>query len=458
MSMDQNNAINLAQLNSKIKTSLRTEFIDAVWVTAEINQFNQHSSGHCYLELIEKDGATDTILASVRATIWASAYSRISAFFKTSTGQSLSVGIKVLIKVQVDFHEVYGLSLNIRDIDPNYTIGDMARKRAEVIRKLELAGVIDMNKELELTRVPQKIAIISSPSAAGFEDFCQQLDHNPSGYIFYWKLYSASMQGSETGQSIISALDRISENADFFDAVVIIRGGGSKTDLSAFDDFDLAYYITQFPLPIITGIGHERDESVADLVAHTVCKTPTAVAEYLIDLTEHFESELDWMKESITRQAKDILNRHRALIGQHTKSLEIYVRHFKEDKKTHLKEKVLRSESASKAYLANLNKPLQRIQDTILKNVDLFLLNKSTQQHKLFKSFHSSLTGHLSKNLHKLELIEKQCEYLDPYEILKRGYSISSLNGKPIKDASLLNKGDRVVTKVSKGSFTSTLD
>ena len=458
MRMNHEEAISLSRLNLNIKQTIRGEFSNLVWVTAEINQFNQHSSGHCYLELIEKASHGDTIKASIRANIWASAYSRLSAYFKTSTGQALSAGIKVLVRVQVDFHEVYGISLNIRDIDPNYTLGDMARKRQEIIKKLDEAGVTEMNKELELSRVPQRIAVISSSSAAGYEDFCEQLKNNSGDYRFYWKLFPARMQGEQTSASIIGALDLIADYSDFFEAVVIIRGGGSKTDLSFFDDFDLAYNIAQFPLPILTGIGHERDESICDMVAHTSCKTPTAVAEFLIDVAEQFEAELDWLKEQISRVARKSLNEDKSQLQHISKTLSLTTRHFQEDKAAQLRELMILTDSTSRGYISALKQPLDLIEAGLLKNVNMFLLQKQSRQREIFKSIDNTLQKGLSKKTHQLALLEKQTQYMDPFTILKRGYSISYKEGKPIKDPNDLKTGDEIETRVHSGVFKSKIN
>lgn len=451
-------AITLHQLNASIQSEIRNSFSHPIWVVAEINQLNVHSSGHCYLELIEKEPVNDRIIANIRATMWASTYHRLSAFFKTAAKQDLSAGIKVLIRVQVDFHEVFGISLNIRDIDPNYTLGDMARKRAEIIQKLEEAGVIDMNQGLALPRVPQKIAIISSPSAAGYEDFCNQLDRNQGGYVFYHTLFKASMQGQLTAPSIIQALDRIAAYADFFEVVVIIRGGGSKTDLSYFDDFDLAYYITQFPIPVLTGIGHERDESVADLVAHTSAKTPTAVAEFLIDLAEEFDSELDWLKEQISRDARKILSLKNNEIEQRIQSIQLNTKHYQHEKKHHLRHMARITESNSRTFLQNFRDPLHQMKSQLSRRTRVFLLHHSAHQKDVFSQVRFGIRRILSDQNHRLELYNRDIEHLNPVKILKRGYSITVYNGSPLKNTEQVKKGDRIITRLHKGNITSIID
>jgi len=258
--------LSLSELNSLVKEALQLAFPEQLWVVAEIGELKVNRTGHCYIELVEKDNITNEISARARATIWSWQFRFIQPYFETTTGQALTAGLKVLISVSVEFHEVFGYSLNIKDIDPNYTLGDMARRRAEIIRKLEDEGIIDMNKEIPLPEIPSRIAIISSPTAAGYEDFMNQLANNEAGYKFYTRLFPSTMQGTDAPKSIIAALNSIFEIETMFDVVVIIRGGGSQMDLNCFDDYDLAVNISQFPLPVLTGIGHEKDESIADLV------------------------------------------------------------------------------------------------------------------------------------------------------------------------------------------------
>ena len=258
--MEHSQELTLTQLNSIVKDALRQCFPDRYWVRAEVSEARDNYTGHCYLEFIEKDKRNSQIIAKARGNIWANRWRIIKPYFERETGQIFGPGIKVLVEVSVEFHEVYGYSLVVNDIDPTYTIGDMARNRAEILRRLDEAGVKDLNKELEMAELPRRYAIISSPTAAGYGDFMNQLENNQRGYKIYTKLFPSIMQGAQTGASIISALSMIYEYQDLFDAVVIIRGGGATSDLNAFDDFELAYNVAQFPLPVITGIGHDRSE------------------------------------------------------------------------------------------------------------------------------------------------------------------------------------------------------
>ena len=316
-----------------------------------------------------------------------------------------------MVKVSVDFHEIYQLSLNIRDIDPTYTVGDMALRRMEIIRKLEEAGVMDMNQMLDFPLLPQRIAVISSPTAAGYGDFLAQLLNNPGGYTFQYELFPSLMQGNQTAASIIQSLDLIARKMELFDLVIIIRGGGSKMDLTGFDDFELGYMVTQFPLPVVTGIGHERDDTILDLVAHTRCKTPTAVAEFLISRLEEVD---DLLGNFTIRLAESTRNR-------------------------------LRLESQR---ISDLTRTLpKRIQQHISRQ-EVLLNNKQnrTKQavHLLWKTL-----------LHRLELHEEQVRLLDPTRILAKGYSLTYHHGQLIKERGLLKEGDPIVTRLHKGELHS---
>ncbi|PLX12682.1 MAG: exodeoxyribonuclease VII large subunit, partial [Marinilabiliales bacterium] len=293
-----NQPFTLLGLNKSIQEKINASFSENVWVIGEISELKVNQNGHCYLELIEKDFVTDHIIAKSRATIWSYTYRMLRPYFESVTGHELIPGIKLLVQVKVEFHELYGLSLNITDIDPNYTLGDLAQKRKETIKRLENDGVFNLNKELNFPMVPQKIAVISSETAAGYQDFKDQLENNSYGFKFYTKLYQSKMQGTLAEDSIINSLEMIFENENLFDVVVIIRGGGSQADLSCFDSYLLAANIAQFPLPILTGIGHDKDESIADLVAFHKLKTPTAVAEYIIEKTAKFEEGIHKLKEN----------------------------------------------------------------------------------------------------------------------------------------------------------------
>lgn len=409
--MAEQEPLGLFELNRLIRLNIQSGFPEPIWVVAEISDFSVNRNGHCYLELIEKEPESDRILARSRATIWASAYRMLRPFFESTTGQELMPGIKILVKAEVEFHELYSISLNIKDIEPSFTIGDLARKRQMIIRKLEEAGVFEMNKELEMPLVPQKIAIISSPTAAGYGDFNDQLIKNQSGYIFYTHLFPAVMQGEETGPSIIGALDAIAGYGSFFDVAVIIRGGGSKLDLSSFDNFDLGLNVAQFPLPVITGIGHEQDDSIIDLVAHTRCKTPTAVAEFLIGRVEEFEIRLDDSVKSTVDIVHSYLSDEKNSIARIMEGMRLRVKGFTDYRRLALTQLLVRSKISVAQYFRLRN-------DTLAQFAQVSALK-------------------------------------DPVNILKMGYSITLKNGKPLKSVSQVSPGDELTTQLSDGQISS---
>ena len=303
--------LSLTELQLIIRDSLYLALPDMYWVIAEISEIKENYAGHCYLELIEKHPDEKNVRARAKAIIWSNRYRFLKSFFENITGESLKEGLKILVKTKVEYHELYGLSLVISDIDPAFTIGEMAMKRQLIIKKLEQEGVFSMNKELDFPVVPQRIAIISSKNAAGYSDFINHLTGNSFGYVFYTALIESAMQGTETEQGVISALDKIAINSHLFDLVVIIRGGGSQSDLSWFDNYNIAYHVTQFPLPVITGIGHDKDMSVTDMVANKSLKTPTAVADFLIDCIAEAENHLIEMSSEIKDISRIIIEKNR---------------------------------------------------------------------------------------------------------------------------------------------------
>ena len=273
------------------------------WIVAEIGELNMHRNGHCYLELVEKENKQ--IKSKIRATIWSYTFSGIHNFFINTTGTPLAAGMKILLNASLEYHEVYGLSLNVKDIDPNFTLGEREKNRQETIQRLEKEGFLQLNKKMALPLVAQKIAIISAEGAAGYGDFMKQFHQNPYGYSATFQLFNATLQGNRAAESLITALELIDPSA--FDLVVVIRGGGAKMDLDCFDDYELCVAFAEADVPIVTGIGHERDQTILDLVAHTSLKTPTAVAEFLISGMMQFEQSLLELNQRIVNSAKNYL-------------------------------------------------------------------------------------------------------------------------------------------------------
>ena len=315
--MSSKEIVSLLELNLLVREVIECEMPNEYWVEAELSECRE-SRGHCYMELVQKDEQTATPIAKASARCWASKWMLIRPGFERTTGQRLHAGMKVLLKVYAQFHEAYGFSWIVTDIDPTYTLGDMARKRQEIIRQLKQEGVFDLQRELRLPLFCQRIAVISSETAAGYGDFCNQLADNPYGFRFETRLFPAIMQGDGVEQSIIDALEKIfqmqTENGDSsqFDCVVIIRGGGATSDMSGFDTLALAEKVATFPIPIITGIGHDRDESILDMVSHTRVKTPTAAAAFLIDHLKTVLDSLNDSQEQILRLAQQKLTYYKS--------------------------------------------------------------------------------------------------------------------------------------------------
>jgi exodeoxyribonuclease VII large subunit len=407
-------SISLSELTDQIQQTIRINFDSAVWIHAEISELRENPGGHCYLELIEKDNNSDVLLAKTKATIWASIFRMLKPYFESSTGQTLRSGLNVLVAVSVEFHGIYGFSLNIRDIDPTFTIGEMAARRLQIIRQLETDGIVDMNKQLVFPQLPQRLAIISSATAAGYGDFCDQLKNDSSHFAFYSKLFPAIMQGDQAEKSIISALERIYEHYELFDVVVIIRGGGATTDLACFDSYELALNCAQFPLPIIAGIGHQRDISILDMVAHISVKTPTAAAEFLISIMQEAENQLVNIIADIQNLIKTSIENESRFIDQ----TQIRIK------------QTLRSWVIQKTHL--LDRQKSRLKSTIRMQ---FL-----------------------KESNKISLLEKSIETHSPNFLLKHGYTITSLNGKRVTSAKQIKLGDKIRTFVADGDFESVID
>jgi exodeoxyribonuclease VII large subunit len=447
--------LSLSQLNKQIKESIESAFPETYWVVAEISEFKINRNGHAYLELIEKDNDTDRVTAKARATIWSYTLRMLKPYFETTTNQELKAGLKVLINISLEFHEIYGFSLNIKDIDPAYTLGDIERRRREIIKQLSEEGIFDLNKELELPSVIQKIAVISSATAAGYEDFMKQLNSNPYGYKFYLKLFPAMMQGEQTESSIIAALEHIYEYEDFFDTVVIIRGGGAKADLMSFDKYDLAVNTAQFPLPVITGIGHEKDVSIVDMVSHTSVKTPTAAAEYIISHNADFESYVDSLFEQINEYVSTKLAEEQNRIDYIARNLSPNVlnRLNAENLKLSLFKEQFNSEAVR--FIEKQKNILLHHADHV-ENTVRFIVRF---QQKNLVLYHEKLSyrigNQFKRSKRKLDYFENTVKHLDPVNLLKKGYSITRYNGKILTETNKLKAGNEVETILYHGKFTS---
>lgn len=416
-------AISLQKLNAIIKSTLDVHLDPSYWVTAEIGEFRDSVRGHVYLDLVEKE--QDQIVAKLRANIWSYTYQGIRKRFEDQTGERLRSGMKILALVAVQFHELYGLSLTVKDVDPTYTIGERAKRRQEIIDRLTKEGLINLNKQFELPTVPQRVAVISSQTAAGYGDFVNQLESNPEKYQVHYTLFQSTMQGKDTPSSIIAALQRIEANfaKHPFDLVVIIRGGGAQTDMDSFDDYLLSKAIAESVLPVITGIGHERDECVADLVAHTKLKTPTAVASFILAGFKAFEENLNLCLARMERGCRNSMQ-------QEERSLRDY-------------DHRLRMTASGRIQLQKeiLNRNTNRVTSQTKYRLDLHNLSLQT----LGKDIRKLAQRRLEKASLLLTHSEKHLLRLDPNTLLAKGYTRTEKNGKPIQSQSL-KVGEEITT------------
>lgn len=399
----------LLELNRMVRETIERQMDGKYWVEAELSDL--HDRNHCYMELVENDPFGPTPLAKARAVCWANRWTALRSKFERQTQQQLRPGIKVRMMVTPTFHEAYGFAYQVSDIDPDYTLGDIVRKRMEIIRQLKEAGIFDLQRELVLPRFAQRIAVISSAQAAGYGDFCHQIDDNGYGLSFSHELFAAIMQGEQVEQSVIAALDRINARIDEFDVVVIIRGGGATTDMSGFDTLALAENVANFPLPIITGIGHDRDECILDMVSYMRVKTPTAAAAFLIDHLSEVYAALVSARERISR----IAERH----------------------------------------LAYEKMRLKQLADRI---PTLFALTRERQTKRIDALAHrldSAATQRLERERHRLQLVAQRAQAQDPIHILRRGYSITLHNGHALRSGDELADGDIIETRLEQGTLKS---
>ena len=404
-------ALSLFELNAMVRSFVEGSAEEAYWVHGELLEGRAGYGGHFYGELVEKNEHTGAIVAKARITIWARVYNMLALRFQVETGQSLRAGIKVLLKVKLSFSELYGYALNVVDIDGSYTLGDQARRRQEILHRLEEDGIINDNKTLPLPTLLKRIAVVSSTSAAGYGDFCRQLLENEWGLAFRVQLFPAVMQGQHVPESISAALMQIADEADLWDAVVVIRGGGATSDLSDYDSYPLAACVAQHPLPIIIGVGHDRDETVLDHVAHTSVKTPTAAAAFIL---EHQLEQLSMLRDL-----------------QQRIPLAASTRMQGEDRRLAL----LRQRLPSVVAL-RLQREHQRLERSSL------LLPISASRV-------------LTQEKHRLELLSQRLESLNPELLLKRGYTITLHDGKIVTHASQLAPGQSIVTRLQDGDVTS---
>lgn len=431
----QKTTLTLFELNSLVRDVLETTLDSLFWVEAELSEARE-VRGHCYMELVQKDIFSATPIARASAKCWKQRWQVLRPKFEGVTGQPLRAGMKVMLQVAVSFHEAYGFAWIVQDIDPTYTMGDMARKRLEIIRQLQQEGVFDMQKELTIPMFAQRVAVISSESAAGYGDFYSQLSNNDYGFKFYPRLFAAVMQGERVEQSVVAALNEINRHVDDFDVVVIIRGGGATADLSGFDTLELAENVANFPLPIITGIGHERDESILDMVSNTRVKTPTAAAAVLIDNLVAVLSCINDYERRVAMRVKQVMDKERRRLDRSAERVPMLFSLVK-----------TRQE-------ARLDRLMSRM-------VSLVNHNVSTAGHRLQLASANLLPlveRRLERANNELGRLEFRVKALDPQLILRRGYSITLLDNKAVRHADQLKRGDHIVTRLEHGSVKSVVE
>ena len=433
---EQPQGMTLSEFNARIERHVNgVPSLQNQWVIAETSDLRLNRSGHCYTELIEKDDRGTTI-AKIGAAIWAGTYRDLYNKFLRSTGQVLATGMKVMVKVTVNFHSLYGIKVVINDIDPNYTLGDMARQRQEIINRLTAEGIIDLNKELPWPEVPQRIAIISAEGAAGYGDFMNQLTGNPYGLQFYTCLFNAVMQGAQTVPTVMAAMDRINRHIDLFDCVVIIRGGGATSELNSFDNYDLASYVANFPIPVIVGIGHERDVTVLDYVAALHVKTPTAAAETLIQRGTTALVHLDELQDAVVTAVRDTVGQAREHLAFFTTMIPAAARHLIDTNRIRLDNHARNIPFAAQGLIVNqrtrLERAVERMGDTVSRA--------------------------LQREQQRLVALGDKATLLSPVNTLQRGYSLVRRGDKCVTAADQLHSGDQITVQFATGTTDATVN
>lgn len=432
--MSERKYITLLQLQTLIKGKLADAIPLPFWVAAEISELKVNYSGHCYLELVEKGGRNGVPRAKASAAIWRNTYGALSSYFASATGTQLAAGMNVLLRVSVGYHELYGLSLTVSDIDPLYTLGDMERQRQETIARLQEEGVYDMNRSLELPAVVQRIAVVSSRNAAGYQDFMNEL--SAGGYYFAVDLFDSFMQGHGAEDSIVGALEKVLENIDRYDVVVVIRGGGSQSDLAAFDSYRLASHLAQFPIPVVTGIGHDKDQSVADLVAAVSLKTPTAVAAWLVDGLAEFEAWLDGLHAELVETTVAYLDGERRRVQ--TAALEL--------------------SRTSSSITRSVELRLERLAGELRRRQGELLMREENRLANFGTALRDKVAGRLERERMRLERASQLADSRRPDSILALGFAIVRSSGHALTDSRNVAPGDRLDITLASGRVEASVD
>ncbi len=433
--MDAERAISLSTFQQMLGDVIRSApDLTGAWVTAELSDVRV-SGGHCYMELIEKDEFSGQVIAKMRAMIWSSAYRILQRKFIAGTGNAIQSGMKVMVKGSANHHNVYGLSFTISDIDPAYTLGDIERQRREILERLAREGVLDYNRSLTFPEVPQKIAVISAAGAAGYGDFLDHLVSSPEGFKFYPMLIPAVMQGERTAASVLEALDFVESTIDFWDCVVIIRGGGATTDMHGFDNYELARRVAEFPIPVVVGIGHERDRNVLDEIACRRCKTPTAVADFLVDCCRQ-----SW--QTVVTDVRDIVD----YVTERMKGEQLRLANIENILPARVKMVAIREQNRLHTIGMGIEKIIARRFSDSQSKLNMIALR-----------IENAAKGNMERKRLRLNRMEDILRLVSPENILKRGYSITRLNGHAIKDTSEIKPGDKITTTLLSGNVTSVI-
>ena len=470
-------AISLSQYQQMLGDTIRmNRNLHGTWITAELSDVRV-AGGHCYMELIEKDERTGTMLAKMRAMIWASALYALRSKFYAATGRDIQSGLKVMVRGSATHHNVYGLSLTISDIDPTYTMGDLERQRREILERHRKEGKLDLNHKKYLPATPQRIAVISAAGAAGYGDFMQHLENSPEGFVFYPLLFPAVMQGERTAESVLGALDKVEQTLDLWDCVVIIRGGGSTTDMHGFDNYELAERVATFPLPVVVGIGHERDRNVLDEIACVRCKTPTAVADFLVNrLREAYTHVID-LTRMIVKYAGERMQGESMRLSNLENLLPARVQAGVMKGERRIMELAHRMEAAASrrvrveetramelahrmqvAASHRVNVEETRIMELIHRmqgGASRCVMGEEARLSRFAIRMEAALKSVTERPAMKLRNFENMLRVLSPANTLRRGFSITKVNGKAVYNAASLKPGDVIETIYAQGSTLS---
>lgn len=446
----------LLEVTNSIKKTLEERYTTSFWVKAEMNKLNYYSkTGHCFPELVEK--SEGKIIAQIKSILWQGDYNTINRNFLNTLKEPLKDGIKILLLAKITFDPTFGLSLQILDIDPQYTLGDLEKEKLETIKKLQLEGIYDKNKKVELPLLPQRIAIISVETSKGYGDFKDVMDKNPWNYKFFHFLFPSVLQGQKAIHSIIAQLERIKKVQHHFDVVAIIRGGGGDIGLSCYNNYELAKEIALFPIPVITGIGHVTNETVCEMISHTNAITPTKLAEFLIQKFHNFSVPIQRAKEKLVDKSKRLLKEENTKLQSELKLFRSFTDNMLNTNENKIKNAIYSIQHQSQFIIKNNNTNLNSFKEkTRLATIfNLSQLKVSINNYKEKIIIQSKLQ--LKTSCLAIENIEKNITILNPINILKRGFSITYFNGKSIKDAAQLAEGEKINTLLYNGTIDSTI-